>query len=151
MDLMQKYVFVPLDIFRERHQNITNKTEAWLTFLSTDRLEQIIQLIKKYPQFREMYEEIYVICSNVERVMEMFSKELLELDKNTVQYMIDEMQETIDSQKNQLEEKQETIDSQRNQLEENRDTINSQQNQLEETNRLLSQALEKIKQLEKRE
>ena len=151
MDLLQKYVFVPLDIFRERHQNITNKTEAWLTFLSTDRLEQIIQLIKKYPQFREMYEEIYVICSNVERVMEMFSKELLELDKNTVQYMIDEMQETIDSQKNQLEEKQETIDSQRNQLEENRDTINSQQNQLEETNRLLSQALEKIKQLEKRE
>ena len=162
MELLQKYVFIPLDIFRERHQNITNKTEAWLTFLSTDRPEQIIQLIKKYPQFREMYEEIYVICRNVERVMEMFSKELLELDKNTVQYMIDEMRETIDSQQKQLEEKQETIDSQQNQLEEKQGTINSQQNQLEEkqetidsqqnqleeTNRLLSQALEKIKQLE---
>ena len=141
MELLQKYVFIPLDIFRERHQNITNKTEAWLTFLSTDRPEQIIQLIKKYPKFREMYEEIYVICRNVERVMEMFSKELLELDKNTVQYMIDEMQETIDSQQNQLQEKQETIDSQQNQLKE-------QQSKLDETNRMLSQALEKIKQLE---
>ena len=142
MELLQKYVFIPLDIFRERHQNITNKTEAWLTFLSTDRPEQIIQLIKKYPQFREMYEEIYAICRNVERVMEMFSKELLELDKNTVQYMIDEMQETIDSQKNELEEKQETIDIQQNKLEE-------QQNEIEETKQLLSQALQKIKQLEK--
>ena len=31
--------------------------------------------------------------------MDMFSKELQELDKNTVQYMIDEMQEEIDAQK----------------------------------------------------
>ena len=53
-----------------------------------------------------MYEEIYVMCRNVEKVMEMFSKELLELDKNTVQYMIDEMQETIDNQQSQLKENQ---------------------------------------------
>ena len=33
----------------------------------------------------------------------MFSKELLELDRNTVQYMIDEMQETIEKQKKELE------------------------------------------------
>ena len=141
MELLQKYVFIPLDIFRERHQNITNKTEAWLTFLSTDRPEQIIQLIKKYPQFREMYEEIYVICRNVERVMEMFSKELLELDKNTVQYMIDEMQETIDSQKNELEQKQNELEEKQNQLEE-------KENEVEETKKLLSQALEMIQQLE---
>ena len=31
--------------------------------------------------------------------MEMFSKELQELDQNTVQYMIDEMQETLEEQK----------------------------------------------------
>ena len=30
--------------------------------------------------------------------MEMFSKELQELDQNTVQYMIDEMQETLEEQ-----------------------------------------------------
>ena len=33
------------------------------------------------------------MCRNTEKVMNMFSKELRELDRNTVQYMIDEMQE----------------------------------------------------------
>lgn len=38
------------------------------------------------------------MCLNMERVMGMFSKELQELDRNTVQYMIDEMEEEIDEQ-----------------------------------------------------
>ena len=40
----------------------------------------------------------------------MFSKELYELDKNTVQYMMDEMQDTIDAQKEELEKQQGTIE-----------------------------------------
>jgi len=38
--------------------------------------------------------------------MGLFSKELLELDRNTVQYMIDEMQEEIDSSKKTIAEKE---------------------------------------------
>lgn len=64
----------------------------------------------------EIYEEGYEICRNVERVMEMFSKELYELDRNTVQYMIDEMQDTINemqdmigAQKDELSERDRTI------------------------------------------
>lgn len=34
----------------------------------------------------------------MERVIGVFSKELQELDRNTVQYMIDEMEEEIDEQ-----------------------------------------------------
>ena len=45
------------------------------------------------------------LCLNTEKVMNMFSKELMELDRNTVQFMIDEMQDEIDSQKVQLQEK----------------------------------------------
>lgn len=48
--------------------------------------------------------------------MEMFSKELYELDKNTVQYMIDEMQDTIDSQQDTIEEQQDIIDAQKEEL-----------------------------------
>ena len=44
--------------------------------------------------------------TGLERMMEMFSKELRELDQNTVQYMIDQMQEEIDRQKELLEETQ---------------------------------------------
>ena len=142
LELLQKYVFIPLDIFRTiYHNNVKsngkngggncwNRTEAWLTFLSTDEPEIIIELIRQYPEFKEMYEEIYVMCQNVEKVMEMFSKELIQLDRNTVQYMIDEMQDTIDIQKEELEAKQETIDTQKNELEEQKTTINAQKEEL---------------------
>lgn len=43
----------------------------------------------------------------------MFSKELLELDRNTVQFMIDEMQDEIDSQKVQLQEKDTQLQAER--------------------------------------
>ena len=79
--------------------------EAWLIFLCDDNPETICQLIETYPEFREMYEDVYDLCLNTEKVMNMFSKELLELDRNTVQFMIDEMQDEIDSQKVQLQEK----------------------------------------------
>ena len=61
-----------------------------------------MELIEEYPQFRAMYEEIYQICSNIEGVMNMFSKELLEIDKNTDKYMIEE-------QEKELEEKNKVI------------------------------------------
>lgn len=63
----------------------------------------IVKLITEYPQFKAYYEEIYQLCRNTEKVMEMFSKELQELDRNTVQYMIDEMQEVIDAQQKLIE------------------------------------------------
>lgn len=44
------------------------------------------------------------MARNVERVMGMFSEELRELDRNTVQLMIDEMQEEIDALKKEREE-----------------------------------------------
>ena len=149
LELLQKYVFIPLDIFRGiYHNNLRNKTEAWLTFLSTDEPEIIIELISQYPEFKEMYEEIYVMCQNVEKVMEMFSKELIQLDRNTVQYMIDEMQDTIDvqkekidTQKEELEAKQETIDSQKA-------TIDTQNEELEAARRRLREMAEKLEQLE---
>lgn len=78
--------------------------EAWLTFLSSEEPEKIIELIEAYPDFRAMYQQVYEICQNVERVMEMFSKELREMDRNTVRYMIDEMQNEIDEKKEKLKQ-----------------------------------------------
>jgi len=41
--------------------------------------------------------------------MGLFSKELRELDRNTVQYMIDEMQEEIDASKKVIEKQEQQI------------------------------------------
>ena len=106
MELLQKYLFIPLDIFRENKQyiDIREKRDAWLTLFSSDEPDMIIELIEEYPEFRQIYEEAYGICLNMEKVMGIFSKELYEMDKNTAQYMIDELQETIDQQKQEINE-----------------------------------------------
>ena len=113
LELLQKYVLIPLDIFVESQHNkdIKEKRDAWLVLLACDEPKKILMLIEKYPEFRQIYEEGYEICRNTERVMEMFSKELYELDRNTVQYMIDEQQETIDAQRETIDAQQKTIDN----------------------------------------
>ena len=101
MDLLQDYVFISLDIFRSKMHNkkVTTLLEAWMTFFSIDDPEEIIKLITDFPQFKAMYETLYRTCRNVENVMGFFSEELRELDRNTVRYMIDELQKEVDSQK----------------------------------------------------
>lgn len=90
---------ISLDIFKKifHNRNITDRLEAWLTFFCEDKPEYIERLITKYPRFRELYEEVYAICQNIGKVMEMFSRELSEPDRNTMQYMIDEMQEELEA------------------------------------------------------
>ena len=160
LELLQKYVFIPLDIFRTiYHNNVKsngkngggncwNRTEAWLTFLSTDEPEIIIELIRQYPEFKEMYEEIYVMCQNVEKVMEMFSKELIQLDRNTVQYMIDEMQETIDVQKEKIDTQKEELEAQQETIDSQKATIDTQKEELEAARHRLREMAEKLEQLE---
>ena len=73
-------------------------------FLSVEEPEQIIELLEKYPKFRPMYEQVYEMCRSTERVMGMFSRELKELDDNTVEFMIDELKEMVDKEKARAEE-----------------------------------------------
>lgn len=108
VNMLQKYTYICLDIFRNLIQNkdrkIKNNLEKWLIFLSEDNPEMILQLVNEAPEFKNLYEEVYNICQNVERMMEMFSKELEILDRNTVRYMIDEMQDELDVKNKTIEE-----------------------------------------------
>ncbi len=109
LELLQEYFFIPLDIFRKRIENrsekaIATELEAWLIFLSFDEPDWIIRLISEYPQFKALYQQLYEICLNMEKVMSVYSKELAELDRNTVRYMMDEMQAEIDRQAGELKE-----------------------------------------------
>lgn len=98
LNMLQNYIFIPIDIFLKKLHNksINNKLDAWLTFLGCDEPKYIIELITKYPSFKSMYSDLYELCQNIERLMEMWSKELQILDRNTVKYMIDELQEKLD-------------------------------------------------------
>ena len=132
---------IPLDIFRLNLQNkgINNELDAWLAFLSVDEPEIIEQLIKKYPRFKPMYQQLYEICRNTERVMGMYSEELRILDRNTVQLMIDEMQDEINGQKKALLQKDEQLSRQAQQLSQKDAQLSQWNEQLSQKDTQLSQ------------
>lgn len=160
LELLQKYLFIPLDIFKEKQHNkeITNKLDAWLTFISTDNPEEIIKLIQKYPEFKLLYEDVYRICQNIEGVMNMFSEELRELDRNTVQLMIDEMNDEITElgdviagQKDTIAEQKDTIAGQKDTIAEQEDTIARLNYEKCRSDEELKAALKRIAELEKKQ
>ena len=116
LNLLQKYLFVSLDIYSKIKHNenrmiqLDNKLEAWLAFLCMDDPEDIAVIIEKYPEFRALYEQVYDICRNVEDVMGLFSKELAELDHNTAELMVDEMQKELDEKNEEIARKDAEIE-----------------------------------------
>ena len=107
MGLLEHCMFIALDNFRAILQNrgISSRLEAWFVFLSVDDPEWIERLIRVYPKFRAMYSEVYEMCRNLEEVMNMYSKELQELDEGTIQYMIDELQEQLREKDDRLKQR----------------------------------------------
>jgi hypothetical protein len=106
--MLQNFIFIPVDIFMQKLHNegIKSELDAWLTFLGSDEPEYIVKLIQEYPQFKSMYEDLYNMCLNIEGVMNMFSKELQLMDRNTAKYMIDELQEQLDTANSTIREKE---------------------------------------------
>ena len=88
---------------------VRNRLEAWLLFLCSDKPEDILALIESYPDFRAMYEQI---CQNVERIMGFFSEELRIMDRNLVQFMVDDMSQQLEEQAVQLKEQEQQIKEQ---------------------------------------
>lgn len=136
MNLLQKYLFVALDNFRSIKHNesskmvINNRLEAWLAFMCMDDPDDILRIIESCPDFKEMYEQIYDICRNLDGVMRMFSKELQELDRNSVELMVDEMQKDLDKTREKLVETRKKVEIQDQELVKKNEKIETQNLQL---------------------
>lgn len=106
LNLLQEYTFICLDIFdniiHNEGRKIDGRLEEWLVFLKEDDPDMIIKLLEQNFEFRDIYEEIYNICRNSERMMGMFSKELEILDRNTVKLMIDELDEALGEEREKV-------------------------------------------------
>ena len=131
--------------------------DAWLNFFSSDDPEIIIEICEKYPDFKEMYHEIYVICRNLEGVMTMFSEELRQLDKNTVRLMIDDLQNELDQaqgmldlKQEELDQKKEELDQKKEELDQKKEELDQKKEELDQTNKELDQAKREAEQSAKR-
>ena len=139
LDMLQEFIMIPLDIFSRKMHNKTIKTvfEAWLTFLSEDDPEKVIQLIERYPEFKPMYETLYQMCQNTERVMELFSEELRQLDRNTVKYMIEQQQQELDKQAEIIGQQKQELSQKDEQLSQMEERLKKQAKEMEELRRQL--------------
>lgn len=142
LELLQKYLFIPLDIFTKNRQNrnIKNKRDAWLTLFSSDDPETIKELADTYPEFKEIYEEGYEICRNMEKVMGLFSKELYLLDRNTERFMFEEMQrekEEMQRETKELQREKEELQREKEGKQRETEELRKEKEELQSRNRQL--------------
>lgn len=102
---LHNILYINLDIFRENVHTITNDTEAWLTFLSSDAPSDILQLMEYNSIFQEMYHDMVEFRRDVREVVAMYSEALKIMDHNMELYMIDELKKEIDTLKSSLAQK----------------------------------------------
>ena len=118
IDLLTNILYISLDTFHDVVHNITNKRDAWLTFLSSDRPEDILQLVKAYPEFMECYQDIVEFRRKPEELMSMYTDAFIEAERNTVKYMCEEQQKEIKESKKIIEAQNAQLSKQNAQLSE---------------------------------
>lgn len=131
VNLLSNLTYISLDTFREVGENISNKMVAWLTFLSSDEPEKMLQLVELYPEFVECYHDIMEFRKRPEELITMFSEALIQMDKNTVKYMIEEQQKELEENKKELEENKKELEENRKEIEENKKELEEKQRQIE--------------------
>ncbi len=91
-------LFICLDAFQKIVHNITKSStvlEAWLMFLSATNIELVSKLIEAFPQFAPLYQEITDFVKDPKELMDMLSKELYIMDRNTERLMVEELQDQV--------------------------------------------------------
>ena len=141
LNLLQEYFLIALDVFCQSgytdgknsdaleteliatHNNIpetglvTNNLsmyslEGWLSILTAETLSDVERVIRRYPWSEAIFREMSAYVNNPEEVILMFSEALKIADRNTVKYMIEELQDRA----TQAEEKQKLAEENQKQI-----------------------------------
>ncbi len=150
LDMLQEYLYICLDIFKETMENkpIETDLEAWLSFLSYDQPQRILELTSYDAKYDAMYRELFGICQNMGKVVQMFSKELAILDRNTERYMMDEMQAEIDQLKEEAKQNRVELCQINEELGRKKEEVSEKDKELSEKDKALSK---KNKELSKKD
>ena len=151
LNLLQEYFLIALDVFCQNgytddknsdaleteliatHNNIpktgfaTNdlsmdSLEGWLSILTAETMADVEHVIRRYPWSEPIFREMSAYVNNPEEVILMFSEALKIADRNTVKYMIEELQDKATHEaelRKQTEENLQQETQRRKQAEEN--------------------------------
>ena len=112
-------IFICLDSFHSAVHNITknsNVLDAWLTFLSTTSPTDIHMLIKSFPCFATIYQEITDFVNKPKELIDMLSEELYIMDRNLERLMIEEAQEELSRTNTELNAMRTELDTTKTEL-----------------------------------
>ena len=107
MNLLQEYFLIVLDAFcqneyTEGEKSDMDNLDGWLSILTAETMADVERVIRRYPWSEPIFREMSACVNNPEEVILMFSEALKIADRNTVKYMIEELQDRA----TQAEEKQ---------------------------------------------
>ena len=144
-----QFIYISLDVFKSVVHNITNKLDAWLTFLSSDKPEDIINLVSAYPAFIDLYHDIAEFRKDPKELIYMYSEALSILDRNTTFYMIDEKQKEIEDLQSLVAEQTTSLAEKENMLMEKENTLTEKENALAEKETTIAALQAEIARLKK--
>ena len=144
---LSNIIYISLDTFKKTSHNIDNKLYAWLTFLSSSEPKDILELITKYPEFAEYYQDIVDFRKKPKELISMFSEALAMLDHNTELYMISELQNEVKEMENVLAEKINAIAELDNTIAEKDSTIAEKDSTIAEKDAIIAALQEKLNKL----
>ena len=151
LNLLQEYFLIALDVFGQNgytdgknsdaleteliatHSNIpeaglatnnlsTDSLDGWLSILTAETMADVECVIRRYPWSEPIFREMSAYVNNPEEVILMFSEALKIADRNTVKYMIEELQDKATHEaelRKQTEENLQQETQRRKQAEEN--------------------------------
>lgn len=138
---LQEYHVLDLDLYQRENweKDIQGRFDGWMSFLACRRPEKIVQLIKTYPCFKGIYEEIYGICRDIQRILHIFGEGLRCREKDQNRRTVQEMQEVIERLTRQHEEDRKALELQDIENRQREDKISGQ----------YREAMRRIEELEK--
>jgi len=148
VNFLANYTYISLDTFHSVSQNIDSYLDAWFTFLSSDAAEDILKLTNAYPEFKEYYHDIALFRKNPKELMNMYSDALIQMDRNTVNYMIEEMQKEVEELSAEVAQKKVILAEQDKALAEKDNALAEKDNALAEKDNALAEKEAYIKELE---
>ncbi len=163
LKLLQEYFLIALDVFCQNgytdgknsdaletellatHNNISetgfatndlsmDSLKGWLSILTAETMADVERVIRRYPWSEPIFREMSAYVNNPEEVILMFSEALKIADRNTVKYMIEELQDKATHEaelRKQTEENLQQETQRRKQTEENLKLAEENQRQTE--------------------
>ncbi len=142
LNFLQEYHLIALDVFKKseysKHRDSKERLAGWLAFFCTESAEEAEALCQDYPWLSDLYTEMAQFGRKPEELMTMFSEMLLEMDRNTIRYMVDDMKEQIEKGKVEYAELQEKMTKANEVLSETKEALSETEEALSETKEQLA-------------